>query len=84
MQKALPKVSFYTILNKNTGSIEVVQNDALKPNSLSNNVVKDIYRDYSGTIWLATFGGLNKYNNKPNNFARFQYSPENRKGIKDF
>jgi ligand-binding sensor domain-containing protein/class 3 adenylate cyclase/HD superfamily phosphodiesterase len=70
-----------TILNKKTGSIEVVQNDALKPNSLSNNVVKDIYRDYSGTIWLATFGGLNKYNNKPNNFARFQYSPENRKGI---
>ncbi len=69
------------ILNKKTGAIEVVQNDILKPNSLSNNVVKGIFQDHSGTIWLATNGGLNKYNNKPNNFARFQYSPENRKGI---
>ena len=69
------------ILNKKTGAIEIVQNDILKPNSLSNNVVKGIFQDHSGTIWLATNGGLNKYNNKPNNFARFQYSPENRKGI---
>jgi ligand-binding sensor domain-containing protein len=69
------------IYNKQTEQIEVVQNRLQEPNSLSNNVVKDIYSDYSGTVWLATADGLNKYNNKPNSFTRFQYAPENRKGI---
>ncbi len=37
------------------------QSDTGNPASLSSNIVLDIYQDDDGIIWLATSGGLNKY-----------------------
>ncbi|HMZ89759.1 MAG TPA: two-component regulator propeller domain-containing protein [Chitinophagales bacterium] len=46
------------------------------PGTLSNNFVRDIYRDRSGNIWVATSEGLNKWNKSmpvKNTFTIFKY-----------
>ncbi len=40
--------------------------------SLSHNIINIIYEDHNGRIWIGTEGGgLNRYNNKGDSFARF-------------
>ncbi|MDJ0646928.1 MAG: two-component regulator propeller domain-containing protein [Flavobacteriaceae bacterium] len=36
-----------------------------------NNVVRDLYDDKQGTIWLATYGGFNSFNKKSGKFTHF-------------
>ena len=42
------------------------------PKSLSNNVVRVIYEDSFHTLWVGTFNGLNKFNNKTGNFTVYK------------
>ena len=46
-------------------------------NSLSNNDVRSVYQDREGTIWVGTYGGLNRYNPATDNFKH--YKPYNTK-----
>jgi len=65
------------------------QNDPNNPNSLSHNIVRSIYEDKSGTLWIGTDGGLNKFippipkssgseNKGPSpSFIHYQNDPQN-------
>jgi signal transduction histidine kinase/ligand-binding sensor domain-containing protein/CheY-like chemotaxis protein len=41
------------------------QNDPDDPNSLANNTVLDIHQDRSGALWVATAGGLDRFDPQP-------------------
>lgn len=48
-----------------------------KPNSISNNFVRNIYRDSKGNIWVSTSEGLNKWNKSfpiKNDFTIYKHS----------
>ena len=65
------------------------QNDPNNPNSLSHNIVRSIYEDSSGVLWIGTDGGLNKLvppvpkssgsesEGSPPTFTRYQNDPPN-------
>jgi ligand-binding sensor domain-containing protein/signal transduction histidine kinase len=42
-----------------------------KKNSLSNDVIRPIFEDKNGNIWIGTISGLNKYNPQTNDFTVF-------------
>jgi len=55
--------------------------DPQDPHSLSNNIVRGIYEDHTGTLWVATNGGLNKLDRATGQFFVYTESdglPENR------
>ncbi len=45
--------------------------DEKKPSSISDNRILSLMEDASGTLWIGTAGGLNRYDRKRNTFARF-------------
>ncbi len=51
-----------------------LQNDK----SLSNNLIKDIYQDKSGIIWVSTDFGLNRYEEEINAFYRVFHEEDNK------
>ncbi len=58
------------------------KNNPSQKNSLSHNIVREIFEDSHGTIWIGTQGGgLNRYNKKTDNFTNFQHSPANNKSL---
>jgi hypothetical protein len=59
-------------------------NDRNDPRSLSNNVIRTIYEDHSGTIWIGTDGGLNKIvsTSQGEKFISYRNEPGNRKSLK--
>jgi len=52
-------------------------NDPKNPRSLSHNVVRAIYEDHTGALWIGTEGGLNRFDQKRKRFTRFLNDPEN-------
>lgn len=54
------------------------KNDSADPYSLSNNLIRSIYEDISGVIWIGTSeGGLNKYERKRRKFNHYQHEVNN-------
>ncbi len=51
----------------------VYRNHPDDPQSLSNNTVWSIAEDARGDLWIATEGGVNRYNRQLDNFTRFQH-----------
>ncbi|UCE20088.1 MAG: SpoIIE family protein phosphatase [Gemmatimonadota bacterium] len=54
------------------------KHDPQDPNSLSNSVVRSVYQEKDGALWIGTDGGLNKLVQTPSGavkFIRFQYNP---------
>lgn len=45
--------------------------------SLSSNVVWDIYEDRQGVLWIATDGGLNRFDRDQGNFSHIRHDPAN-------
>ena len=46
--------------------------------SLSNNLIKDIYEDKSGKLWIATSGGgINRFDYETESFLRYMYDQDN-------
>lgn len=52
-------------------------------NSLSDNIVQNLYEDSRGNIWIGTGSGLNIYNPKHDNFTVFKFDPQNPTSISD-
>ena len=49
-----------------------INHDPSNPNSLSNDLIRTIFRDASGTVWVGTYGGgLNHYDWRKNKFHHF-------------
>jgi ligand-binding sensor domain-containing protein len=48
------------------------QNDPDDPHSLSENRVMAILEDHAGTLWIGTYGGINKFDRETQKFIRYQ------------
>lgn len=60
------------------------RNDPLNPQSLSDNLVTAIFEDRSGIIWVGTGrGGLNKINQRNQNFRHYTHVPGNPRSLSD-
>ena len=59
----------------------VYRNHPDNPESLSNNTVWSLTEDAKGDIWVATEGGINRYNRAQDNFTRFQHDPTNPRSL---
>jgi signal transduction histidine kinase/DNA-binding NarL/FixJ family response regulator/streptogramin lyase len=60
------------------------QNDPGDPHSLSHNIVRSLYVDNSGTLWIGTFGGgLNRFDSKTEDFVRYLHDPDNPSSLSD-
>ena len=46
------------------------------PNSLSNDYIRVIYEDHSGTLWIGTEDGLNQFDRKNESFFKFKHDPK--------
>ncbi|HAH23859.1 MAG TPA: hypothetical protein DCL77_08890 [Prolixibacteraceae bacterium] len=65
-----------TIFNKKTGRFNSIQSDPFDPYSLITNKINTIYRDHTGSIWVGTIIGVNKYSPGKSKFNRY-YSVSN-------
>ncbi|HEM48915.1 MAG TPA: hypothetical protein ENO27_01765, partial [Caldithrix sp.] len=63
-------------LNPQTGKFIYYQHNSKNPNSLSNDNIKQIYRDRDQDIWIATWNGLNRYDWENNSFVHYQHNPD--------
>lgn len=78
------KITFFpNSTNYKIKNIEFYKHSATKLNSLSSNIIQDIYEDSKGDLWIGTEDGLNKLNSKTNTFTNFKYDPENSQSISD-
>lgn len=57
------------------------KHDPANPNSLSNDVMRVIYDDGQGVLWIPTFKGLNRYDKETRTFARYYHDPMNPQSI---
>lgn len=64
-----------------TGETRTYVADPDDPNSLSNNLVYDIYRDSRDELWIATNGGLNRWDPTAEQFHVYRYDPNNDTGL---
>ena len=54
-----------------TSQLTVYQHDMNRPGTLSDNRVNSVYFDASGTMWLGTQNGLNKFDRKKGTFTAY-------------
>ena len=69
----------YDGLNRYDGfNFKIFRNEINNKNSISNNFVRTVLVDDSGTLWAGTQGGgINRYDSEHDNFIRYQHDPEN-------
>lgn len=58
-------------------SFRVYRNQPDNPASLSDNTIWTITEDANGDLWIATEGGVNRFNRQADNFTRFIHDPKN-------
>lgn len=49
---------------------------AQNPNSLSDSIIKTIYEDHKGMLWIGTDNGLNRFNPTTGMFTRYFHDPD--------
>jgi ligand-binding sensor domain-containing protein len=47
------------------------------PHSLSSNLVKDLYLDSNGRLWIGTENGLDQFDYKTEKFIHYKFNPDN-------
>lgn len=70
-------------LNKYDGyTITTYNFDNKDPNSISDDVIRDLFEDSEGVLWIATEnGGINKYDRESDSFIRYQNNPSDSTSI---
>ena len=69
-------------LNRYDGNTFVVyKNNPDDPNRLSANFVEDLIEDDHGYLWIATWGGVNKFDPTTERFTHYRYNPDNPNSI---
>ncbi|HEY7772438.1 MAG TPA: two-component regulator propeller domain-containing protein, partial [Marinagarivorans sp.] len=61
--------------------VRVFQHNNADPNSMSTNTVNDLAIDDDGSLWIATYWGLNRYIPSTERFEQFLFDPEQPRGI---
>ncbi len=62
------------ILDRRTATFSYLTNDPDDPRSLASNLVRRVFRDRTGAIWVGTEGGgLHRHDPKTGGFTRFQH-----------
>jgi len=72
-------------LNQETGEFIHYEHKDNDPTSLSYNVVRSLYEDHQGVLWIGTGfpflplkgGGLNRFDRKTGTFTRYMHDPNN-------
>jgi signal transduction histidine kinase len=60
------------------------QADPRRPHSLSHNMIKTLYEDRAGTLWIGTYGGgLEEYDRARDRFVHHQYDPNDPASLDD-
>lgn len=62
--------------NPSTDDFTNFLHDATDSTSLSQNVIRTIFRDSKGRLWVGTSNGLNLWNKNTNQFSRFYFKNE--------
>jgi len=70
-------------IESNTTKFTHYYNKSDNPSSLSNNMVYSIIEDYKGIVWIGTFQGLNKLDQKSGAFKRYLPDRKKKDGIKN-
>lgn len=76
----LKKIEF-SDSDKNYLAIESYRSVPTDPNTLSNNVVSDVWEEDNGNLWVATFNGLNLLEKGSVHFQRFFSKPGELNGL---
>ncbi|MCK4835144.1 MAG: protein kinase, partial [Candidatus Aminicenantes bacterium] len=53
----------------------------LDKKSFKNNVIRQIYEDSSGNLWIGTYGGFNKFDLETGQFTHWVHEPDNPKSL---
>ncbi|HSL88136.1 MAG TPA: two-component regulator propeller domain-containing protein [Ignavibacteriaceae bacterium] len=69
--------------NKTSGEVKNFLNDPADKFSLSDNKVYSILRDKNGNLWVGTFNGLNKFDEKTGRFYHYKNNPTDHTSISD-
>ena len=74
---AISRSAGITVLNAHGGENTIFQHDPADSTSLSSNRAYDALTDMKGRVWIATYDGLNLFDNDNNSFIRYtQLNPE--------
>jgi signal transduction histidine kinase/ligand-binding sensor domain-containing protein/DNA-binding NarL/FixJ family response regulator len=83
-ERGLIKLDRESASGMDAGRFTQYQNDPSDPHSLSHNLVRSLYVDNSGTLWIGTFGGgLNRFDSETEKFIRYQRDPNNPNSLSD-
>ncbi len=52
-------------VDEKTGHITTYRHEAADPSSLSSNIVSSLLIDHTGTLWAATWDGLDRFDRRP-------------------
>jgi signal transduction histidine kinase/ligand-binding sensor domain-containing protein len=66
-------------LDPGTGGLVTYRHDARNPRSLSNDQVHQLLIDRSGTLWVGTDDGLDRYDPKSDDFTVYRMDPSDRR-----
>ena len=58
--------------DRRTGRFKTYRNNASEPHSLSNDIVPRLLVDHNGTLWAATWDGLNRFDAATERFTRYK------------
>jgi Two component regulator propeller. len=72
-------------LDQKTGKFIHYEHKDNDPTSLSYNIVRSLYEDHQGVLWIGTGlpflplkgGGLNRFDRKTGTFTRYMHDPDN-------
>jgi ligand-binding sensor domain-containing protein len=65
--------------DRRTGHYKTYQHNSADPYSLSSGVVTRLLIDHSGTLWAATFDGLNRFDPATERFTTYTSDPQSKK-----
>jgi ligand-binding sensor domain-containing protein/signal transduction histidine kinase len=65
-------------LDRRTGRFKTYQHDPGDPHSLSNDIVTRLLVDHNGTLWFATWDGLNRFDAATQRFTSYKPDPQSK------
>jgi len=77
------EVGGLNVFDRITGQFTRYLHDPHNPHNLSNNHVRAIYEDRTGTLWIGTDEGLNVFDRTTNTFVSYRHDPLNPHSLSD-